>query len=231
MRRFWTAVAVAPEAGGHAVRLDDRPVRTPGRRPLLLPTDALAEAVAAEWRGVGETLDPRALPLTGLANAAVDLATPDPAGFAAPVAAYADSDLLLYRADAPGSLVAAQAAAWDPLLGWAAARYDVAFVPVAGIVHRPQPPATVARLGAALAGHDGFALAALSVLVTLGGSLVAALGVAEGAVDAAAAWDAVTVDERWQESRWGEDAEAAATRAAKRAEFDAAARFLSLLRA
>lgn len=225
MKRFWTRATAA----GGAVALDGRPVRTPGGQPLALPTGALADAVVAEWNAVGETLDPRAMPLTGLANAAIDIVAPDPAAFAAPLAAYAETDLLAYRAEHPAALVAAQAAAWDPLLAWARQRYDAHVEPVAGIRHQPQPPATVARLAQALAAHDPFALAALAPLVTIGGSLVAALALAERAFDADAVWQAVHHDELWQEAQWGEDALATAARAARRADFDAAARFLRLL--
>ena len=142
MRRFWKAVQVDADGG---VRLDERPVRTPGRVPLVLPTAALAEAMADEWRGVGDTLDPRAMPLTGLANAAIDRVAPDPVAFARGLAAYGESDLLCYRAESPDELVARQAAAWDPLLAWAQRRYDVHFEVVAGVMHRAQPAATVAR--------------------------------------------------------------------------------------
>ena len=159
MKRFWKHVSVDAE---RVVRLDDRPVRTPGRVPLALPTPALAEAVADEWRGVGETVDPRAMPLTGLANAAIDRIGMDPAPFADGLARYAESDLLCYRADSPPELVARQDAVWNPLLDWAQTRYDVHFTLVTGIMHKPQPPATVERLAQAVAALDPFRLAALS---------------------------------------------------------------------
>lgn len=226
MKRFWTEVTVDAD---RAIRLDSRPVRTPGRAPLALPTLALAEAVADEWRAVGETLDPRAMPLTGLANAAIDRIAPSSAAFAASLAAYAETDLLCYRADSPAELVARQAAAWDPLLDWARDRYDVHFEIVTGVMHRPQPPATVARLGEAVASRDAFALAPLSPLVTLTGTLVGALALAERAVTANALWQAAMVDEDWQAERWGEDTLATQAREGKRRDYDAAAQFLSLL--
>ncbi|WP_028966710.1 ATP12 family chaperone protein [Sphingomonas phyllosphaerae] len=226
MKRFWTGVTVDAD---RAIRLDARPVRTPGRAPLALPTAALAGAVADEWRAVGETLDPRAMPLTGLANAAIDRIAPAPEGFAAGLAAYAESDLLCYRADAPAELVTRQAAAWDPLLDWARERYDVHFEIVTGVMHRAQPPATVARLAEAVASRDAFALAALSPLVTLTGTLVGALALAEGAISADALWRAAMVDEDWQAERWGEDSLATQAREDKRRDYDAATRFLSLL--
>lgn len=226
MKRFWSEVTIDAE---RVVRLDARPVRTPGRVPLALPTQALAEAVADEWRAVGEAIDPRAMPMTGLANAAIDRIVPSPGGFAAGLAAYGESDLLCYRAEAPGELVARQAAAWDPLLDWARERYDVHFVTVAGIMHRAQPPATLARLAEAVAARDGFVLAGLSPVVTVTGTLVGALALVEGAVDADTLWAAAMVDEDWQAERWGEDTLATATRVAHRAEFDAGVRFLGLV--
>lgn len=226
MKRFWTDVRVDAD---RVIRLDDRPVRTPGRTPLALPGDALATAVAEEWRGVAETIDPRTMPLTGLANAAIDRIAPARADFAAGLAAYADSDLLCYRADAPHELVARQAAAWDPLLDWARERYDVHFEIVTGIIHRDQPPATRARLREAVASRDAFHLAGLSPVVTLTGTLVGALALAEAAVDADTLWRAANVDEDWQAEHWGEDALAAEARAARRRDYDAGVRWLTLL--
>jgi chaperone required for assembly of F1-ATPase len=225
VRRFWREVTV--EDG--AILLDDRPVRTPGRVPLALPTPAFAALVAAEWRGVGETLDPRAMPATGLANAAIDRVAPDAAAFAAGLAAYGESDLLCYRAEGPPALVARQAAVWDPPLAWARTRYDVGFTIVAGIVHRAQPPATVARLAEAVAALDPWTLAALSPVVTITGSLVLGLALVERAMDAEAVWTAAHVDEAWQAEQWGEDAEAVAAATHRRRGFDAAADVLAAL--
>lgn len=226
MKRFWREVAIGEDLG---VLLDGRPVRTPGRTPLTLPTDALAEAVAQEWHAVGETLDPRAMPLTGLANAAIDRVAPDPAGFAEGLARYGESDLLLYRADSPAELVRRQEAAWDPPLAWARARFDVGFEPVAGIIHRPQPSMTLKRLGDAVAALPPFVLAPLSPVVTISGSLVLALMLAERAIAPDVLWSAAHVDEDWQIEQWGEDALASEARASRRREFDAATRFLALV--
>ncbi len=226
MKRFWQNAVVAADG---VVHLDGRPVRTPGRQPLALPTPALAGAVAQEWRDVGETVDPRAMPLTGLANAAIDRVAPDPGAFAAGLAAYGESDLLYYRAESPAELIAREEAAWDPLLDWARDRYDIHFEPVSGIIHRPQPAATLARLADAVASRSAFALVALQPLVTISGTLIGTLALAEGAVDADGLWHAATVDERWQVEQWGDDPLAADARAARRRDFDAAVRFLRLL--
>ena len=226
MKRFWTEVAVD---GDRVVTLDGRPVRTPGRVPLALPTDALAAAAAAEWQAVVGEIDPRAMPLTGLANAAIDRIAPDPVRFAASLAAYGASDLLYYRADDPAELVARQAAAWDRWLDWARGRYDVHFETVTGIVHRAQPAATLARLGEAVGALDPFRLAGCSPMVSITGSLILALALIEEAGDADTIWTAAHVDEDWQAERWGEDALAAEARAARRREFDAAVRFIGAL--
>ncbi|HEY8591789.1 MAG TPA: ATP12 family protein [Sphingomicrobium sp.] len=229
MKRFWKDVGVEREDGGWAVHLDGRPVRTPARAPLLAPTEGLAGAIADEWRGVEETVDPRAMPLTGLANAAIDRVAPDRDAFAAGLARYAEADLACYRAEGPRGLVSRQEESWDALLGWARRRYDIDFATTCGIVHVAQPSATVTRLSRAIGTLDGFRLAALSPLVTIGGSLVAALAVVEKAMSAEAAWEAVTVDDRWQLEQWGADAEAEAALENRRRDFMAAARFLELL--
>lgn len=226
MKRFWREVTVDVDG---AVRLDGKPLRTRGGAPLAMPVPALAEAVAAEWRGVAGEIDPRAMPLTGLANAAIDRVAPDRAGFAAGLARFAESDLLCYRATEPPALVERQAAHWDPLLDWARARYDVHFEVVGGIVHRAQPPATIARLGEAVAARGAFELAGLSPIVTIGGSLVAALALLERAADAPALWSAVELDEDWQAERWGRDDLSLAALASRRAGFEAGARLLDLL--
>jgi chaperone required for assembly of F1-ATPase len=225
VKRFYSAVTVSDGA----ILLDGRPVKTPARNALRLRTDRLAEAVAQEWTAQGDTIDPRAMPMTGLSNAAIDRVSPDPAAFATPLAAYAETDLLCYRADSPADLVARQTETWDRLLGWAQARYDVRFTVTSGIVHAAQPAATVRRLGEALAARDPFALAAMSPLVTIGGSLATALALAEGAVAAEAAFDLTHLDELWQAEQWGEDMLATQAREARRRDFLAAARFLTLL--
>ncbi|MEO5641360.1 MAG: ATP12 family protein, partial [Sphingomicrobium sp.] len=166
---------------------------------------------------------------TGLANAAIDRVSPDPATFAAALAKYGEADLFCYRAATPPSLVARQAAEWDPLLAWARRRFDVDFVVTIGLLHVDQPETTVARLGQRVRALDAFRLAGLSPLVTISGSLVAALGVIEEAVALETAWAAVSLDELWQTEQWGEDAEATHAMANRRADFESAARFLALL--
>ncbi len=224
-RRFWKTVTVEDRG----IRLDGRALKTPARADLLLPTDALAGAVAEEWRAVEDAIDPRAMPLTGLANAAIDRIAPDAAAFAAGLARYAEADLLCYRASHPTELIAVQGEGWDPPLDWARGRYDIDFVVTAGIAHVDQPAATVKRLAGAIAARDAFHLAGLSPLVTLSGSLVLALALAEGEMTEEEAWTAAELDDLWQAEQWGEDDLAIAAREDKRRDFRAAARFLGLL--
>ena len=229
MKRFYADAAAVAGANGWTVTLDGKPVRTPGRAPLDLPTAALAGAIAAEWASQDGTVAPATMPLTGFAYAAIDRVAPDPAAFAAALAAFAATDLLCYRADAPADLVARQAAAWDPLLAWARARYDVGFFITSGIVHAAQPSATLTRITAAYAVLDPFRLAALHPVVTICGSAVIGLAVAERHATAAAAFAAGQLDELWQAERWGSDPLAAASLASRRAALDDAVRLLDLL--
>jgi chaperone required for assembly of F1-ATPase len=229
MKRFFENAAVVAQDDGFAILLDGRALRSPARKALLLPSRALADAIAAEWNVQGEKVEPRSMPLAGLANAAIDRIAPEREAFASGLAAYGGSDLLCYRAEGPASLVTRQAEHWDPLLAWARHRYDVDFESVCGIMPRPQPDETLRRLTAAVNARGAFELAGLSPLVTISGSLLIGLALAEGAIDLEQGWAAASLDEQWQAEQWGEDAEAARALAARRADFEAGYRFLRLL--
>lgn len=229
MKRFWKDVSADREGEGWGIRLDGRSVKTPARVPLAVPSQALADAIADEWRAVGETIDPRAMPLTGLANAAIDRIAPDRETFAKGLANYAEADLACYRAEGPRELVERQQDPWDALLAWARRRYDVDFVTTSGLMHVAQPAATVEQLSHAVSALDAFHLAGLSPLVTVGGSLVAALAVLEKAIQPEEAWLAVSIDDRWQLEQWGADSEAEVALDNRRRDFLAAAKFLELL--
>jgi chaperone required for assembly of F1-ATPase len=229
VKRFWKSVEVEREGEGWDVRLDGRPVRTPARVPLVVPTEGLAQAIAEEWRSVEDTVDPRSMPFTGMANAAIDRVAIDRKAFAAGLARYAEADLACYRSSWPPELVERQADAWDALLGWARRRFDVDFATTSGLMHVPQPPATIEQLTHAVAALDSFRLAGLSPLVTIGGSLIAALAVLEKAITPEQAWEAVTIDERWQVEQWGSDTEAETALENRERDFFAAAKFLELL--
>ena len=229
MKRFYKEAIARPGEGGHQILLDERPVKTPARQPLAVPSERLGQAIAEEWRAQGEEIDPRSMPLTGLANAAIDRVEPDKEAFARGLALYGESDLLCYRAEAPAGLVARQSELWDSPLAWARRRFDINFEIVPGIMHRPQPRHTIEQLGQAAAARSAFELAALSPVVTIGGSLVLALALIEGEIDLETAWAAATLDEQWQLEQWGSDAEAEKALDSRRRDFEAAYLFLKLL--
>lgn len=229
MKRFWKDVSVGPRGDDWSISLDGRPIKTPAREALVVPTEQLAEAIAGEWRNVPETIDPRAMPLTGLANAAIDRVAPDRLAFAKGLSRYAEADLACYRAEGPNALVARQTEEWDKLLAWARRRFDVDFETTTGLMHVAQPVATVERLNHAVESLDSFQLAGLSPVVTTGGSIVAALAVQEKAIAPGEAWKAVSLDDRWQIEQWGVDAEAEAALANRECDFLAGAQFLELL--
>jgi chaperone required for assembly of F1-ATPase len=229
VKRFWRDVSVVRVDGGWEVHLDDRPIKTPAKAALLVPTESLAEGIAVEWRSAAETVDPRAMPLTGLANAAIDRVAPDLRAFAGGLARYAEADLACYRAEWPPELVERQEKAWDGLLAWARRRYDVDFSTTSGLMHVPQPQATIERLAHEVSSLDALRLAAMSPLVSIGGSLVAALAMLEKMISTDEAWEAVSIDERWQLEQWGSDSEAELALENRKKDFFAAATFLRLL--
>ena len=230
-KRFYKDVAVEDADGqGAALRLDGKPVRTPGKSALTLPTRALAEAIAEEWRAQGERIDPLTMPLTRLANSAIDGLVGREQAVIDDMMAHAGSDLVCYRARAPQALVEAQEKHWDPVLAWAKDALGAPLFLAEGMVHVAQPEASLARLKERFAGRDAFSLAALHVMTALTGSALLALAVAEGRLTPQQAWDAAHVDEDWQISQWGEDAEAAERRKNRRRDFDAAVKTLALSR-
>ena len=229
MKRFWTTAAVTQAQSAWGVALDGKPLRTPARAALAVPTEALAQTIAAEWNAQGAVVNPRSLPMTGLANAAIDRVAPDAAAFADGLAVFAENELLAYRADYPAPLVAHQAAHWDPWLAWAQNRYGIEFTSVTGIIHRPQPPETLVRITAAYRAFDVFRMAALNPVVTISGSALIGLAVADGAMDAATAWAVGHLDELWQAEQWGKDPLAEAGHAERQADLAAAVAMLGLL--
>lgn len=229
MKRFWTETGVAAADGGWTVTLDARPIRTPAKAAFTLPTRAYAEACAAEWEAQTEGVRPDTMPLTRSANAAIDKVRVQFDEVADMIAAYGDTDLLCYRAEGPDGLVARQAAAWDPLLDWAADTFGARLVPATGVMHQPQDPEALARLSQATRAFDPFALAAFHDLVALSGSLVIGLAAARGAETPEALWTTSRIDEDWQAEIWGIDEEAAAQSALKKRAFLDAANIFSLL--
>lgn len=225
-KRFYQDAAADP-AG--VIALDGKPVRTPGKAPLALPSRALAEAVAQEWRAQGERVDPGTMPLTRLANSAIDGVAGREQAVIDDILAFAGSDLLCYRAHGPRKLAEAQSKHWDPVLAWAKEALGAPLVLAEGVMHVAQPDASLARLRRQIEGRGPFGLAALHVLTALSGSALLALAVALGRLTPEEAWAAAHVDEDFQIGQWGEDAEAKARREARWRDFAAAARMLKLL--
>lgn len=229
MKRFWAAAGVAERPDGWAVVLDGRPVKTPAKAVLALPTEALARAVAEEWDAQQGEVRPALMPLTRTANSAIDKVAPMVAAVVEEIARYGGSDLLCYRADGPAALVARQAAAWNPWLDRIAGQ-GAALRVTTGIVHVAQPDDSLAVLAAKVAEHTHFELAALYDLVAITGSLVLGLAVADGRLEAGDAFDLARLDEDWQAEQWGVDDEAAESAAIKRQAMLDAGRFLRLCR-
>ena len=225
-KRFYENVEVVEDEGGHAVRLDGRPVRTPGRSVLAFPSAAVAGAVAGEWEAQGERIDPRTMPATRLANTALDGVASDEQAVREDVVRYVGSDLVCYRADGPPGLVAREAAAWDPYLDWAAEGFGAHFVLAEGVMHVAQPAEAIRAFSREVGDVEGpFRLAGLHVMTALTGSALIALAVARGRVEVGEAWAHAHVDEDWNVEQWGEDAEAARRRRQREAEMRVAALF------
>ncbi|MCW2349555.1 MULTISPECIES: ATP12 family chaperone protein [unclassified Sphingobium] len=228
MKRFWTSAQVIASEDGWSIGLDGRAVRTPARALLVVPGAALAQAIAEEWNGQGEKIDPATMPMTGFANATIDRVLPALGDFRGQVAAYAESDLLCYRADGPQTLIARQEAQWQPLLDWASERFGIAFVVTQGIIPVDQPALTLAGLRAAVEALDPWLLAGFATLVQISGTLVGSLALMEGRLSAEDLFAAASLDEAWQAEQWGEDAEESARLARRRADFLNAARYCAL---
>lgn len=219
MKRFYEAVTVEPAEGGWRVALDGRPIRTARGAPQVVSTEALAGAMAAEWRSQGENLDLASFPFRDLADYAIDVVSPDRDAAIAKLLAFAETDTLCYRADPEDALYRRQQEVWEPLVGAFEAREGVILQRVSGIVHKRQDEVTLARLRARLRALDDFSLAALTALASLGASLCVALSALEDDADPDVLWAAANLEEDWQAGLWGRDEEAEAIRAARKAEF------------
>lgn len=230
-RRFWKESAVEPVPGGYEVRLDGRPVRTPGKLRLVMPTRALAQAVAAEWDAQQDVIDPGAMPLTRAANSAIERVAPRFDAVADMLAEYGGTDLLCYRADHPIELVVRQAEGWNPVLDWAREALDAPLRVTQGVIPVAQDPASLDRLRDRLATLTPWQLTALHDLVTLSGSLVLGLAVLEGRLDAEAAHRLSRIDEEHQAEIWGRDEEAEAAAEGRLQALRNSARLLALLAA
>jgi chaperone required for assembly of F1-ATPase len=228
-KRFYERVETEDQVGGASLRLDGMPVHTPGKAELVLPTKALAEAVADEWRRQGERIDLATMPLTRLSNSVIDGVKGREDAVKDDILGYGRSDLVCYRAEGPEKLVALQTKHWDPVVAWAKKKLHAPMHLAEGVMHVAQDEASLAAIAARLAEFDGWSLAALHVMTGLTGSALLALAVALGRLSPEEAWAAAHVDEDWQISQWGEDEEAKARRENRHRDFAAAARLLALL--
>ncbi len=222
-RRFYKTVSVTDDLG---IALDGRPVKTPGKALLRLPVPALAQAVATEWESQGETIDPAAMVMTKLANTAIDRVAAHRPAILAEMRDFAGSDLVCYRAAEPDDLVARQSAAWDPIIDWAVAELGQPVAIWTGVMHRPQPAATLEAVGRWCGALSEFEIAAFHSIMTLTGSALIPMMLTKRAIAPDQAWAAAHVDEDFQIQAWGQDEEAAERRRRRHGEFDACCRFL-----
>ncbi len=227
-KRFYKLVKVAETADGYTVELDGRRMKTPGRKPLAVPSKAVAEAIGAEWDAQGERIDPGTMPMTRLVNTAIDGILDDPEPVRADVVRFAETDMLFYRAGEPQALAQRQRERWDPVLDWAKARLGARFVLTEGVMHVAQPEESLALLQRHVATFaDGFVIAALHQVTTLTGSALLALALADRRLTAAEVWTLAHLDEDWNVEQWGADEEAMARRAMRWQEMQAAAIILN----
>jgi chaperone required for assembly of F1-ATPase len=224
-KRFYKSVAVTGQFG---IALDGRSVKTPLKAPLVLPNRALAEAVAAEWEAQIEVINPHTMPLTKLANTAIDRAAAERSKISAEIVEFAGSDMVCYRAENPEGLVLRQTAKWDPIIAWAETELKTSLVTVNTITHQRQSAAALQALESHVTALDSFSFVAVHSLTTLTGSALLAVMTAAGAISTDAAWLAANVDEDWQIETWGKDAEAMIRREGRLSEFLACAKFLNL---
>jgi chaperone required for assembly of F1-ATPase len=229
MKRRYAIAAIRPTPEGHAVILDGKPLKTPGRRDFVVPTAVLAAAVAAEWNAQGHALRPERMRLTRLANFAIDRVPKERAIIVEHTARYAETDLVCYRAEFPAALAERQQTLWQPLLDWATRRYDTPLLIATGVIPKRQSPAALRALERAVAGADDLSLAALASVTRSSGSLVIGLALLEGRIDADAAFAACELEESFEIESWGEDDAQAARRREVALEIKAAARLLALL--
>lgn len=230
-KRFWENAGFEAVEGGFAIQLDGRALKTPAKTLVVVPTQALAEAIVAEWQAQVEKIDPMTMPLTRAANSALDKVALQHAEVADMLADYGGTDLLCYRADSPAALALRQADLWDPLLDWAAEQFGARLAPVAGVMFAAQDQSALDKLRIRVHQLNNFEMAAFHDLVSLSGSLIIGLAAEQDARPIETLWDLSRVDERWQEEQWGEDEEATALANIKRAAFLQAHRFLTLSRA
>jgi chaperone required for assembly of F1-ATPase len=230
MKRFYKAVTIGAAEGGFCILLDGKPVKTPARNALLLPTEALSRAVAAEWAGQGDEIVAASMPLLRLANTVIDGVAINREDVIGAILRFGENDLLCYRAHQPPALAQRQRDGWDPLLDWARQRISARMTVAEGVGHIDQAPEALTALREAMSGYDAFTLAGLHVIASITGSLVLALAVVEGATSSVEAFQLSRIDETYQAEKWGEDAEAVKRTAALAHELDKAVELIAAVR-
>ena len=230
-KRFYKDVGVSPVDGGFVVTLDGRQTRTPGRKhKIIVPSAAIATAMAEEWSAQGEFIDATSMPMVRLVNSAVESGEEMIPAFREEVLKFAAGDLLLYRAEAPQELVTKQEVAWDHALTTLARHFGVSFQPTMGIIHQAQPKTTLDRLAESLGAENLLTLTALVSMTGLTGSGLLSIGLLHELFSPDQVWEAAHVDEDYQIGHWGQDEEAALRRAKRRLEFDTAVAVVDALR-
>jgi chaperone required for assembly of F1-ATPase len=197
--------------------------------PVVVPVEALARDMAAEWAAQGEHINAETMPMVRLVNSAIESGTAQLPVFRAEVANYAANDLLLYRAESPQALVAEEEALWDAALVKLARHFGVAFQPTIGITHQPQPAPTLARLAEAIENEPLLPLTALVSITALTGSGLLAIGLRQALFTPDEVWTAAQVDEDYNMRLWGAVDDAVLRRDKRRKEFDAAVLVLELI--
>ncbi|WP_298336861.1 ATP12 family protein [uncultured Erythrobacter sp.] len=228
MKRFYKKVSVNEVESGWQITLDTRAIKTVKGTPQVVPTKALADALAAEWAGQGEKIDPQTMPLRDMADYAIDMVSPDPGALIDKTVAYGDTDTLLYRADPDEPLFARQQEVWEPIVSAFETRHRVEFVRISGIIHHPQSEKTLTQLRKVLGGHSSFALASIEMMTHLAASLITGLSSAQRDADALALWQAASLEEEWQAEEWGRDEEAEERREKRTGDFLKAREFWEL---
>lgn len=229
-KRFWKEATVEAAEGGFTILLDGRSVKTPAKSALIVPTQAMALAIAEEWQAQDGQIDPASMPVTKSANAAIDKVAQQHGEVADMLAAYGETDLLCYRATSPQELIDRQARIWQPVLDWAGQALDAPLTPASGVMHIDQPEDSLGRLSVLVHALDNYELAAFHDLVSISGSLILGFATIREHLPAQGLWDISRLDEKWQEEQWGEDDEALDLAATKRSAFLHAARFFRLAR-
>ena len=231
-KRFYSEVSVSEGEGGHAIHLDGKPVKTPAKKPLAVPTAALAELLRDEWAAQTDVIDPGTMPVTRLVNTAIDGVTADSQAVFEDILRFSSSDMLCYRAEGPENLVARQNEKWDPVINWAANELGARFILIEGVMPQEQPKEAIAAFAVTLRKYDTpIELTSLHMVTTLTGSAILALAFAEGRITAEEAWTLAHLDEDWTNEHWGTDAEAEHRRAKRLEEMQAAARAFQALKA